>query len=170
MSAPIIRVGDLEINQDLNVQRRMWKIQRVGWAAMALILLLGLVGVFGHGPASRVSAGDRQSRLWIEYERFGRHQGSSELRLHVGPADTSKPISIWIGPDYAAHVDIQRIIPSPVRSTLVDQGLAFEIDAADQRKPGIITVLVQFHDIGWVAAEIRSPGADPVPIKQFIYP
>jgi hypothetical protein len=170
MSAPIVRIGDLEINQDLNVQRQMWKIQRVGWAAMALIVVLGLAGVFGHGPASRVSAGDRQGPLWIEYERFGRHQGSSELRLHIGPADRSNPITIWIGPDYAAHVDIQQIIPTPVRSTLVDQGFAFDIDAADQRKPDVITLLLQFRNIGWVAGEIRSPGTDPVPIRQFIYP
>jgi hypothetical protein len=170
MSAPIVRIGDLEINQDLNVQRRMWKIQRIGWAAMALIVVLGMAGLFGHGPASRASAGDRQGPLWIEYERFGRHQGSSELRLHVHAADTSQPISIWIGPDYAGHVDIHQIIPSPVRSTLVDQGFAFEIAASDQHKPGVITLLLQFRDIGWVVGEIRSPGADPVPIRQFIYP
>jgi hypothetical protein len=170
MSAPIVRIGDLEINQDLRVQEQMWKIQRIGWAAMALIVVLGLFGLFGHGPASRTSAGDKQGPLWIEYERFGRHQGSSELRLHVRAADTSKPISIWIGPDYAAHVDIQQIIPSPVKSTLVDHGFTFEIAAAARHEPGVITLRLQFRDIGWVTGEIRLAGSDSISIRQFIYP
>ena len=170
MSAPIVRIGDLEINQDLRVQRQMWKIQRIGWALMASLVVLGLVGLFGHGPASRTSAGDRQGPLWVEYERFGRHQSSSELRVHIRATDTSKPISIWIGPDYAAHVDIQQIIPAPLRNMLADHGLAFEIAAADPHEPGVITLLLQFRDIGWVTGEIRSPGSDPVPIRQFIYP
>jgi hypothetical protein len=170
MSAPIVRIGDLEINQDLRVQAKMWKIQRVGWAMMALIVAFGAAGLFGHGPASRASVGDQQGSLWVEYERFGRHHGSSELRLHVRAADPSKPLHLWIGPDYAAHVDIQQIIPPPLKSTLGDQGFVFEIAAADQHEPGVVTLLLQFRDIGLVTGEIRSPGADPVPIRQFIYP
>lgn len=170
MSAPIVRIGDLEINQDISVQRRMWKIQRIGWAAMAVIVILGLVGLFGHGPVSRASVGDRQGPLWIEYERFGRHQGSSELRLHIRVADTSKPVSIWIGPDYAAHVDIQQITPSPLRTTLADHGFTFEIATADQHEPGVVTLLLQFRDIGWVTGEIRLPGSNPLSIRQFVYP
>jgi hypothetical protein len=170
MSAPIVRIGDLEINQDLRVQTKMWKIQRVGWAAMALIVALGGAGLFGHGPASRASAGDRNGSLWVEYERFGRHQGSSELRLHVRAVDNSKPLTFWIGPDYTAHVDIQQIIPTPLKTTLANQGLTFEIAATEKEDPGVITLLLQFRDFGWVTGEIRSPGADTVPIRQLIYP
>ncbi|HJR77515.1 MAG TPA: hypothetical protein VJ805_11095 [Nitrospiraceae bacterium] len=170
MSAPIVRIGDLEINQDLRVQEQMWKIQRIGWAAMALIVLLGVAGLFGHGPASRASAGNKDDPLWIEYERFGRHQGSSELRFHVRAADPSKPISIWIGPDYAAHVDIRQIMPPPVRTTLADQGFTFEVAAADPQEPGVVTLLLEFRGIGRLNGEIRSPGAEPVHIWQLIYP
>lgn len=147
----------------------MWKIQRAGWAAMGVIVLLGLAGLFGHGPASRASGGDRQGPLWVEYERFGRYQGSSELRIHVRSAQTSKPIRIWIGPDYTAHVDVQQIIPSPLASELADHGFAFEVAASD-REPGVITLLLQFRDIGRVAGEIRSPGVDPIPVRHFVYP
>jgi hypothetical protein len=170
MSAPIVRIGDLEINQDLRVQEQMWRIQRIGWAGMALLVVFGAVGLFGHGPASRASAGNENGPLWIEYERFGRHQGSSELRLHVRTADTSKPISIWIGPDYAAHVDIKQIMPPPVRTTLADQGFTFEVAVADHQESGVVTLLLEFRDIGRLTGEIRLPGAEPVRIWQFIYP
>jgi hypothetical protein len=45
------RAGNLEINQDLRFQRRMWAVQRIGWAVMALIVLVGLVGVVRDGTA-----------------------------------------------------------------------------------------------------------------------
>lgn len=169
MSAPIVRIGDLEINQDAHVQERMWKIQRAGWATMALLVLLGAAGLFGHGPVSRTSAGDHRGPLWVEYERFGRHQGSSELRIHVRSAQTD-PVRIWIGPDYTDSVEIQQIIPSPMTSALAGRGVAFEVAAPGQEEPGVITLLLEFHAIGWVAGEIRSPGIAPIPIRQFIYP
>ena len=169
MSAPIVRIGDLEINQDVHVQERMWKIQRAGWATMALLLLLGAAGLFGHGPASRASAGDHHGLLWVEYERFGRYQGSSELRIHVRTAQTNS-IRIWIGQDYTDSVDIQQIIPSPMTTALADRGIAFDVAAPSREEPGVITLLLQFHSIGWIAGEIRSPGIAPIPIRQFIYP
>ena len=40
------RVGDPEIKQNLRFQRRMWALERIGWAVMALVVLVGLVGLF----------------------------------------------------------------------------------------------------------------------------
>jgi hypothetical protein len=170
MSAPIVRIGDLEINQDLRVQKKMWRIQRIGWAAMALLILMGLAGLFGHGPASHTSAGESEGPLWVEYERFGRHQGSSELHIHVRPARASEPVRIWIGPDYTTHVDIQQIMPAPLVSELQDHGVAFDIAAAETGVPAVVTLTLQFRAIGLVTAEVRSPGVDPITIRQFVYP
>lgn len=171
MSAPIVRVGDLEINQDLRVQHRMWNIQRAGWAAMGLIILSGLAGLFGHGPLSYTTGGDIRGPLWVEYERFGRYEGSSELRIHVKPGQASNgSIRIWIGPDYSAHVNIQHITPAPVTTEIADNGLLFEVAMAGEQGWGIITLPLQFSGIGRVAAELRSPGVPAIPIRQFIYP
>ncbi len=168
MSAPIVRIGDLEINQDLAVQARMWKIQRVGWAVIGVIVLSGLSGLFAHGPLSYTTGGDRHGALWVEYERFGRNQASSELRIHVRPA--SDPVRIWIGPDYTAKVDILRIVPEPAISRVDGAGFTFEVAAMGKDEPGTITVNLQFHAVGRMAVEVRSPGSPAIPIRQFIYP
>ncbi|WP_447598092.1 hypothetical protein [Nitrospira sp. Nam80] len=171
MSAPIVRVGDLEINQDLPVQHRMWRIQRVGWAAMGLIVLSGLAGLFGHGPLSDTIAGDIHGPLWVEYERFGRYEGSSELRIHVKPGQASNgSVRIWLGPDYTGRVNIQRITPEPVTSGMADNGLLFEVTMTGKQESGIITLNLQFIDVGWVTGELRSPGVAAIPVRQFVYP
>lgn len=48
------RVGDLEINQDLDYQQRAWVIQRIAWVVIALVTLAGLF-VSSDRPKSKSS-------------------------------------------------------------------------------------------------------------------
>jgi hypothetical protein len=170
MSAPIIRIGDLEINQDLRVQKRMWKIERIGWVAMAIIVLLGAAGLFGHGPASYTTAGEESGPLQIEYERFGRHQSQSRLSLHVHTLPTEGPVSFWINSAYLKNIEIQDMTPLPLKTTITGDGVLFHVDAAEQETPGLITLYFQFHSIGWLTGEFQMPGASSLKIRQFVYP
>ena len=51
------RVGDLEIEQDHDFQRRSWRLQRAGWIVLSLVLLAGLLGLFGSGPLAHATVG-----------------------------------------------------------------------------------------------------------------
>lgn len=170
MSTPVFRIGDLEINQDLNVQRQMWTIQRVGWAAMALIILLGAAGLFGQGPASQATAGSVTGPLYLEYERFGRYQSSSTLRLHIQAPDEPGPILLWINSAYLAGIEIQQITPSPAKMSAADQGVLVHINTSGRREPSVVTVYFQFHSIGSLAGEIRVSDQASVQFNQFVYP
>jgi hypothetical protein len=170
MSAPIIRVGDLEINQDLRVQAHMWRIQRIGWMTIAIIVVLAAAGLFGHGPVSYVTAGDESGALQVEYERFGRHQSQSRLHLHVRASQAEGPVSFWISSNYLKHIEIQDMTPMPSKSTIAEDGILFHVDTAIQERSGLITVYFQFHSMGWLTGEIRMPGAASVTIRQFVYP
>lgn len=80
------RVGDLELDQDIDFQRRSWAVQRVGWGVMALVALAALLGLFGPGPINNAITGSKEAPLWLEYKRFGRFQTSAMLlRVHLGP-------------------------------------------------------------------------------------
>jgi hypothetical protein len=46
------RVGDLEVNQDLDFQRHVWWFQRIGLVGMALVVVAALLGLFGGGDSS----------------------------------------------------------------------------------------------------------------------
>ena len=169
MSQPHARIGDLEIDQDLSLQARMWRIQRVGWAIMLVIVLLALAGLFGRGPASKTSAGDADGPLWVEYERFGRYQSSTVLQIHLQRVTTPGPRQVWISNTYLSGVEIQHIIPDPIAAKMSDGGLLFEIGTADADEAGPLTLYLQFQKMGVLAGDVRSGGA-PVRINQFVYP
>jgi hypothetical protein len=43
------RVNDLEVEQDLDFQQRMWAFERAGWIVMLLVISAALAGFFHHG-------------------------------------------------------------------------------------------------------------------------
>jgi hypothetical protein len=74
------RSSQLQIDEDLAFQRREWKIQRVGWGAMALVIIAALLGVFGTGPLSNATL--EREGLRLEYERFCRFAAANGYRFH----------------------------------------------------------------------------------------
>lgn len=72
MSRPrLSRVGALEIDQHLDVQRASWRLQVIAWWAIAILIGLALAGIFSSGPLSRARIGD-PAALEVEYARFER--------------------------------------------------------------------------------------------------
>ena len=75
--------GGIDLADDISLQEKTWRVQRVGWAVMALLVAAGLAGVFARGPLSRAEAQGQGLRL--EYERFERYQAPSEIRVRLAP-------------------------------------------------------------------------------------
>lgn len=167
MGAPIKRIGDLEINQDLATQRRMWTIQRVGWGTMAAILAAALLGLFGHGPLSRATQGLATEGFAVEYDRLARYRGPSALRMWIQP-DHEGCASVWIPHHYLADVGVRQIMPWPDRMIATDDGVRFEWAAESGSL--LVTWRVEPDRIGLLSTELRSPGHAPRRLSQFIYP
>lgn len=167
MGAPIKRIGDLEINQDLAAQRRMWLIQRVGWGTMAAILTGALVGLFGHGPLSRATEGLATEGFAVEYDRLARYRGPSELRIWIQPNHEGRA-SVWIPDRYLTDVGVQQIMPWPDAMIAASGGVRFEWVSESGRL--LVTWRVEPDRIGSLSAEFRSSGHAPLHLTQFIYP
>jgi len=170
MTSPIHRIGDLEINQDLSVQERMWTIQRVGWGIMLMVIVLGLTGLFGHGPISRASAGNKHGGLWVEYERFARNQSQSTLLIHLPTMNGSGRASFWLNDAFLASVEIQHMTPVPLATTVMDHGVSYDVGLADNQEPTVIIIPLIHQRSGWLTGELRSPGVGPVTFTQLVYP
>jgi hypothetical protein len=67
----------MEVNADIEFQRRVWRVQRIGWLIIAAVIVAALLGVFGGGPLSRAAV--QGDGLRLEYERFARLQQSTRF-------------------------------------------------------------------------------------------
>ena len=105
------KYGDLQIEEDMPFQEWTWKIERVGWVLMALIVLASALGLISEGPIGKTYLGDPSS-LQIEL-----HQSihiDTPTRIHVRLV-ADGPYSIQFPYSYLSRAQIAKIVPDPDR-------------------------------------------------------
>lgn len=159
----------IEVDQDLDFQRRDWRFERIGWGAMLLVGVAAVVGLFGHGPLSNAAANADDGSLGVEYQRFERHGSPSELTVFLrrsASSDTS--VQLWIGGEFLRAVQLQQIVPEPVRQITLGDRTLFEV--AVRSDTGRVSFYLMPQRIGARTLELGVPGRATLRRRQFVYP
>ena len=164
-------VGELEIAQDLEFQRRSWVVQRVGWGIMALATLAALLGLFGRGPLSRTTAGKESEPLSVEYNRFGRFQSPTTLRVHLTPdAGHKSLVRVWLDRNYLENVQLQQVTPEPERVEVGSERLIYVFQLSELNQSTAVTFYLQMEQIGFLPGQVGLVEGQTLNFNQFIYP
>lgn len=153
------------------LRRRAAVAQRVGWALLALILVMALAGLLGPGPLSRSAHSSADGRVTLEYDRFVRNTGSTMMQItaRADPGDRGQA-RVWLSPDYLSSMQIQQVVPDPDSWTSTTGGvvLAFPVDEAGSQ----VNVQVQMYPqrVGLVRGAVGDPAGEPIEFWQFVYP
>jgi hypothetical protein len=167
----ITRVGDLEIAQDLDFQKKSWVFQRVGWVLMALFVILALAGLFGPGPLSTTTVGDERAPVRLQYERFVRSRDPTQLTLHIGPnAGQDGEVRVWLDREYLYRVQVRHIIPEPERVEAGADRLTFVFRLAGPNQPTAILFNLEPEDIGQAQGRFGVDQGETLSFIQFVYP
>lgn len=171
MSTPLKRDGSPELNQDLAFQQYTWRIQRIGWGVIAFILAAAVFGAFGHGPLSHTTARDVSLPLSVEYERFGRYQTASTLRVHVHerPPDQHR-MKIWFSHEYLSKIDIQHMAPEPLETETSPTGVIYTFGVARPEARSEVLVSLHMRAIGYVVGRVGLDESHALAFRQWIYP
>jgi hypothetical protein len=167
----IHRVGDLEISQDLNFQRRSWAVQRFGWVMLALLILAACLGFFGPGPLSRAMAGRQDGPLRVEYHRFWRLQSPMSLRLHVGPqAARGGQARVWLSRSYLEAMSIQHVTPQPQQVEAGPDRFTYVFTLSPPERPTAVTFNLEPETPGSVPGQAGLENGLTINFRHFIYP
>jgi len=158
----------LEISQRLKEQAIEWKVERIAWVVMALILLAALAGLLGPGPLSKAVAGDRASALWVEYHRFERYQAPTKLIIHLTPP--AREIRLWINYGFMRNVDLEHIDPEPERSEAGADRYSFPFVLNDTKNEIILTVYFKANEFGMLHTEMGLENGPSLRFSQMVYP
>lgn len=149
--------GDLSIH-DLDAkdfQRREWRVERVGWVVIALLLVAAILGVFSNGPLSHTTSADPDGDVEVEYERFVRHMGKAELTVRIGPsAVQDETATVFISRDLIDSMRLEAISPQPESTTGGRIGTTFEF-SADADSPPVISITYRPDEIGVAEGTVR---------------
>jgi hypothetical protein len=167
------RVGDLEVNENIDFQRRIWRFQTVGRVVMALVLVAALLGLLGPGLLSNgASADSPQAELGVkEYERFLRFMKPTTLRIGLEPgAVTEREARVWLDRQYIEGVQIQHITPQPQRVEAGSKGLTYVFNVEDPNQSTAFSFDLQPQKMGLLQGRVGLEDEEPVSFKQFVYP
>ena len=118
--------GHLEIQQDLAFQFRHWRRERIGWIGIALTLLAGLFGLFGHHPLARVTGRTADGQLTIDYDRYARYESNAQLAVTIKPdREGDGKTYLWFEAAYLDSIHIIAVSPLPLRGEAREGERAF---------------------------------------------
>jgi len=155
------------IQEDMPFQRRTWIAERIGWVIMGALLLAALAGLFFHGPLSHTIARTSDNAIAVEYERFVHKTARTDFRIRAD--GISREILVRLGPSFVASLDIEVMMPKPVRSSAGNQGLEL-VFAPSSAADLLIHIGARPKRSGLMRTQIAIEGRDPLNIAQLIYP
>jgi hypothetical protein len=160
----LVRVGDLEVTQDLAYERRSYRLRLTFAVVFALILLAGLLGVLGRsGPLSDTTAGTRG--LTLGYERFARLKTPTELRIRLDAGNGATDIGISRG--YYDDVRVRAFSVEPEESTTLPERVVLTFA---QRPPSEVRIVVEPQRLGRHRGTLHGPGGRRVSFTQWVWP
>src|SRR4051794_26373386 len=106
-------VNGLQIDQALDFQRRFQRVQKFAWRVLALLPIAAVLGLFGNGLFSNVTAGGAAAGAKVSYERFGRLSVPSQLEVMVLRA--RGPVVISVSRSFLDGYDLTEVRPEPDR-------------------------------------------------------
>jgi hypothetical protein len=161
-----------EVAEDPGFQRHSWMVERAGWVAMLLLLLAGLLGLFGSsGPLNRATAGDASGPLHVAYARLVRHGAPTVLQVTIAAqAAATGEVRLAVSRDYLDSVGAVDVLPEPERVDLTPDAYVFVFSVAEGGAPLAIAFEVEPRQYALHRGTIGLPDGEPLAITQFVYP
>ena len=171
IDSQLSRVGTLDINQDLDFQRRSWTAQRVSWGVMGLILIAAILGVFGSGPLSHTSVRAPQAPISLNYARFTRYLRPTTIAVHIDAEGVqSEHVRIWFTPTYVQRMTLQGITPPAEWVEVGTEQMTFVFRAAQPGQALVVSFHFQSQELGSVTGQVGVEQHPPLSLSQFVYP
>lgn len=159
---------DLELTEDFTFEQREWKVQRLAWLIVALLVLLGLLGLFGPGPLSSRTLTSSDGTLRLEYNRFERYQAPSELRLYFAASEQTKA-RVWISGQFMQNMKLETISPPPEQVEMRDAGVIYTF-RVPRGQSGAAVFHLQTEKMGAKPLRLRLNDGPILEAPYWVYP
>src|SRR3954454_16098053 len=110
---------ELEVGIDLDFQKRWWRFEKIIWVIFTIIILLDMLGAFGHGILAKARLRSPDGSVDVDYERVERFSAASKLMVHFTPAAIHDgKVRLWLNDAMLTDLGTQRVITKPLYTTL----------------------------------------------------
>ena len=135
---------------------------------VALIVLSGLLGLFGTGPLSSATATGPNAGVGIDYERILRRTVETEMKIGFGKPVLGPRLNVLLPHAFLADMSVVSTSPRAAAMLMEKNGVTyvFEVGASGL---GVITLSLKPKGVGLITSPFVVQG-EPIVLHQFIFP
>ena len=159
-------MAPFEDPRDLEFQHQQWVFERISSIALAVVVILAVLGVFGSGPLDAQSV--RTSKLDLEYGRFLRREAPNDMRLTVRPS-TLEGFTLSFDRQYLESNSPESIDPEPTSRVLKADHVELRF-ASKGPGPFVIIMHLRPTQTGPLSGTLRLEFEQTIALSQFVYP
>jgi hypothetical protein len=161
-------------------QRREWWVERIGWLAMLVLVVAGIAGIFGSGPATRRADAGGDGALVVEYSSVERVEAPAQLtirtrpprsRSDAPPAAEASP-AVWrllVSRSFADRVTPEVIVPRPETVSQVGDDVAYTF-IARSGDPQRVVFRYHYDEFGSFEHRVATDAGASVVFRQRVLP
>jgi hypothetical protein len=169
--ADLKRISGVDLNQDMDYQRREWRAERIAWVFFTLVIVAALLGLLGQGPLSKARAGDPDAGLELIWERIDRNHAPTQMTLMLSPAVIQNGTArVSFTREYIDRIEIDEVVPEPQSVETTPDGVTYAFEAEDASQPVAVEVDFQYARPGMARGEVSVEGGPTLPISSFVWP
>lgn len=165
MGSEMEKHGRLEIDENFEHHVKAWRVKRIGWAVMALVIAAAVAGLLGPGPySSRKLQGP--GGLEVEYERVSRYNAPAHFHLKVPGG--KEDLELSVPAEFVKAIDLERIDPEPKEMRLDGEKHTWIIPRREMNSEVLINYRPQAFGKKKIRLEVKDAGA--LEFQQFFMP
>ncbi len=156
------------VQEDMPMQQRVWRFERIGWYVLVAIVLLALAGLFGNGPLSDAEVVSQDGRVRVEYQRLSRSGTTDSLFITV-QGIPGQPVELQLEGSLLRDASIETLQPEPQRSMSHGQAMLFQLGT---KHDGVATLYLTLRSehVGTLKGSVRAGTESAVHFSTFLYP
>lgn len=156
------------VQEDMLLQQRTWRIQRIGWISLGAVALAALLGLFGRGPLATTTATGAAGNLEVVHEIVMRRGGATQMRIAVRRAAAGETV-LGLGPGLTEGLTLERTRPTPLREIYGDGQTEF-VFASRRGEPLRIQFDLRPTRTGVIRGAVSLPQDPPAHLTLFSLP
>lgn len=156
------------VREDMPMQQRVWRFERVGWYVLVLIVLLALAGLFGNGPLSDAERWSEDGRVKVEYQRLSRSGTTDNLYITV-QGEPGQPVKVELEGSLLRAASIETMQPEPQLSKSHGPALLLQLGTGQDGVATLYLTLRSEH-VGSLEGIVRAGPQSVVQFSTFLYP
>lgn len=160
------KIGSLELDDDMRHHQLFWRLKRIGWILMALLVFTAFAGYTGGGWSSEreiINEG-----IAFTYQKIARRSALAKMYIKsdVSGKDT---LAISFDNNYMRDIMIESINPEPIETITAGATMTFKFLTNRNESEAEVTFFVRPDKHGNMSFNVTSNGTK-VSVKQLIFP